>query len=91
MSVATWSLRDRAVCSRPAAAPIFSCRRRSMFMWMSSSSGRHGKLPDSISPRISRRPDTMASASSAVMIPWRPSIRAWAIDPAMSCLYSRLS
>ena len=33
----------------------------------------------------------MASASPDVMIPWRASIRAWAIDPAMSCLYSRLS
>ena len=91
MSVATWSLRERAVWSRPAAAPIFSCSRRSMFMWMSSSSGRHGKLPDSISSRISPSPATMASASSDAMIPCRASIRACAIDPAMSCRYNRLS
>ena len=62
-----------------------------MFMWMSSSSGFHGKLPDSISSRISPSPATMASASSGVMMPWRASIRACAIDPAMSCRYRRLS
>jgi hypothetical protein len=37
-SVATWSLRDRAVCSRPAGSPISSRRRLSTCMWMSSSS-----------------------------------------------------
>jgi hypothetical protein len=34
---ATWSLRERAVCSRPAAGPITSFSRDSTFMWMSSS------------------------------------------------------
>ena len=36
-SVATWSLRERAVCSRPAAGPISSASRASMLRWMSSS------------------------------------------------------
>ncbi len=36
-SVATWSLRDRAVCSRPAGSPISAFSRDSTFMWMSSS------------------------------------------------------
>ena len=36
-SMATWSLRERAVCSRPAAGPISSASRASTFMWMSSS------------------------------------------------------
>ena len=31
-SVATWSLRDRAVCSRPAAGPISSASRCSTVM-----------------------------------------------------------
>ena len=36
-STATWSLRDRAVWSRPAGPPISSLSRDSIFMWMSSS------------------------------------------------------
>jgi hypothetical protein len=37
-SVATWSLRERAVCSLPPTAPAISVTRRSIAMWMSSSS-----------------------------------------------------
>ena len=37
-SVATWSLRERAVCSFAPASPTSSVRRRSIAMWMSSSS-----------------------------------------------------
>ena len=44
-SVATWSLRDRAVCRRPAAGPATSRSRASTFMWMSSRSSRKVKLP----------------------------------------------
>ena len=40
MSSAIWSFRERPVWSFPPTAPIFSIRRRSMFMWMSSSSIR---------------------------------------------------
>ena len=42
MSVATWSLRERAVCSLPPTGPTISVRRRSIAMWMSSSSSRNG-------------------------------------------------
>ena len=42
-SVATWSLRERAVCSRPPTGPAISVSRRSIAMWMSSSSGAKGK------------------------------------------------
>ena len=38
MSVATWSLRERAVWSLPPTGPTISVRRRSIAMWMSSSS-----------------------------------------------------
>ena len=37
-SVATWSLRERAVCSLPPTGPTISVSRRSTAMWMSSSS-----------------------------------------------------
>ena len=37
-SVTTWSLRERAVCSLPPTGPAISVRRRSIAMWMSSSS-----------------------------------------------------
>ena len=50
-SVATWSLRERAVCSRPAASPISSASRASTFMWMSSSARENVKLPCAISDR----------------------------------------
>ena len=43
-SSATWSLRERAVCSRPAAGPISSASRLSTFMWMSSSFSRELEL-----------------------------------------------
>ena len=42
-SVATWSLRDRAVWSLPPTGPATSVTRRSTAMWMSSSSSRNGK------------------------------------------------
>ena len=44
MSVATWSLRERAVCSLPPTGPTISVSRRSIAMWMSSSSSRNGKV-----------------------------------------------
>ena len=37
-SVATWSLRERAVCSRRPGSPTSSVSRCSMLKWMSSSS-----------------------------------------------------
>ena len=56
-SVATWSLRERAVCSLPPTGPAISVSRRSTAMWMSSSSSRERE----------RRPrsSSAATASSA--------------------------
>ena len=48
-SVATWSLRERAVCRRPEASPISSPSRLSTFIWMSSSARLKENLPPSIS------------------------------------------
>ena len=44
-SVATWSLRERAVWSLPPTGPTIAVSRRSTAMWMSTSSGSNGKLP----------------------------------------------
>ncbi len=44
MSVATWSLRERPVCSRLPASPTSSVRRFSMFRCTSSRSSSHSKL-----------------------------------------------
>ena len=43
MSVATWSLRERAVCSLPPTGPTISVSRRSIAMWMSSSSASNAE------------------------------------------------
>ena len=84
-SVATWSLRERAVCSRPAAGPIISASRLSMFIWMSSSDRLNLNLPDPISDKIVSRPRTILLASAAVIMPCFASISAWALLAAMSC------
>ena len=44
-SVTTWSLRERAVCRRPAAGPAICVRRASTFMWTSSRRSLNSKLP----------------------------------------------
>ena len=44
-SVATWSLRERAVWSLPPTGPASSVTRRSIAMWMSTSSSANGKRP----------------------------------------------
>ena len=49
MSVATWSLRERAVCSLPPTGPTISVSRRSIAMWMSSSSSANANEPSSSS------------------------------------------
>ena len=43
-SVATWSLRERPVCSLPPSGPTSSVSRRSTAMWMSSSSALNVEL-----------------------------------------------
>jgi hypothetical protein len=90
MSRATWSLRERAVCSfAPAGTRRVSSA--SMFMWTSSSSGFHLNLPAVISLPMASRPRTMA------VIPFWSARRfcgassAWAMEPRMSCRQSRQS
>ena len=55
-SVTTWSLRERAVCSRPPTGPASSVRRRSIAMWMSSSSAAKGKRPSRSSSSTASSP-----------------------------------
>ena len=50
-SIATWSLRERAVCRRRPASPISSVSRASTFMWMSSSAVVNGEARRPRSPR----------------------------------------
>ena len=91
MSSAIWSLRERPVWSFPPTAPIFSIRRRSMFMWMSSSSIRYGKAPVSSSARTSASPRRIASSSASARTPPLASARAQASLPRMSWGQSRWS
>ena len=55
-SVATWSLRERAVCSLPPTGPASSVSRRSIAMWTSSSSSLTTKRSCSISSRTCGQP-----------------------------------
>src|SRR5690606_33270977 len=90
-SVATWSLRLRAVCSRPAAGPISSARRLSVVMWMSSSAQSSGTPSLSYSAATRSSPRSIATASSDEITPQAPSIAACALLAAMSCRQSALS
>ena len=90
-SVATWSLRERAVCRRPPTGPASSVSRRSTAMWMSSSSSRNGKLPSASSRSTASRPASRASRSASPMMPRAASIRACARDWATSNGHSRRS
>ena len=62
-----------------------------MFMWMSSLSAENSTFPASMSARMPDSPAMMAWASSWEMMPCWPSMAAWAMEPVMSCLYSRWS
>src|SRR3954469_22426635 len=90
-SVATWSLRERAVCSRPPTGPAISVRRRSIAMWMSSSSAANGKLPSLSSRSAASSPSSSAARSASVMTPRAASIRACARDCATSYGHRRRS
>jgi hypothetical protein len=90
-SVATWSLRERAVWRRPPGGPASSVTRRSTAMWMSSSSGRNAKRPSASSASTSSSAASRASRSASEMIPAPASMRAWARDPRTSCGHSRRS
>ena len=91
MSSATWSLRLRAVCSFLPAVPMRSVSVASTKVWISSHSMSMASAPLSMSARMPFSPSTICAASSAGMMPCLPSIRAWAMEPVMSCLYMRLS
>ena len=83
--MATWSLRDRPVCSFAPAVPASSVTRRSMAVWMSSSRGHEleAALRQLLSTWSSAsRIDATSSASSS---PTLPSILAWARELARSC------
>jgi len=90
-SVATWSLRERAVCRRRPGSPTSSVRRASTFMWMSSSAAEKVKVPASISRRMVSSPSRMASSSAWDMIPWRASMALCAVLAAMSSADKRRS
>ena len=62
-SVATWSLRERPVCSLPPTGPASSVSRRSIAMWMSSSSSR-----SSNSPRSSSAGDRVEAGEQSVAL-----------------------
>ena len=63
-SVATWSLRERPVCSRLPASPTSAVRRFSTLKWTSSRSRDQGNSPRAISPRIVFIPRSIAARSS---------------------------
>ena len=84
MSVATWSLRDRAVWSRPAASPISASRRASTFMWTSSSAGSKRNSPASTSAATRSSPSRIAAQSSAERTPRAASMAACAPEARMS-------
>ena len=90
-SVTTWSLRERAVCSRPPTGPTSSVRRRSIAMWMSSSSvvEREALLGELGFDGIQAA--SSASRSASREIPRAASMRACARDCAMSWGHSRRS
>ena len=79
-SVATWSLRERAVCRRPPTRPTISVTRRSIAMWMSSSPSANGNVPSVSSWRTCSSPRRSSAPSASAMIPWDASMVAWAID-----------
>mmetsp|Transcript_542 Transcript_542/g.1973 ORF Transcript_542/g.1973 Transcript_542/m.1973 type:complete len:217 (+) Transcript_542:744-1394(+) len=75
-SVATWSFRERPVCSFLPGSPMSSVRRRSLAVWMSSSLGMVWKVPASHSWRTLSSPLMMASRSAVVMMSARWMARA---------------
>ena len=83
-SVATWSLRERAVWSLPPTGPTISVSRRSTAMWMSSSSSSNRNDPPSSSSATRSSPCNSASRSDSEMIPAAASMVACARDCSMS-------
>src|SRR5207244_1212425 len=77
-SVATWSLRERAVCSLPPTGPAIAVSRRSIAMWMSSSPCSNAKRSSLSSRSTASSPASSASRSALVRMPRSASMRACA-------------
>ena len=74
-SVATWSLRERAVWSLPPTGPASSVTRRSIAMWMSSSSvGERERALAELALDLRRAPRAARRARRSEMIPCAASI-----------------
>ena len=89
-SVATWSLRERAVCMRLPITPMRLTSSCSMKVWISSAPSM-ASAPLSMSCKISCRVSQIFSASSLGRIFVSPSILTCAMLAKMSCQYSFLS
>ncbi len=83
-SVATWSLRERAVWSRPAAGADQLLEPRLDIEVDVLVLGAEGEAPSSISARIFSRPRAIASPSCGDKIRRATSIAQCASEPAMS-------
>ena len=90
-SVATWSLRERPVWSRPATGPTRSARADSRLRWTSSRAGSQVKRSAATSSASDSSPVTSSSTCSPVSSPARPSPRTCAIEPEMSSAASSRS
>ena len=91
ISVATWSLRLRPVCSFLPTAPTISVRRDSTFICTSSSAIDQLNSPASISRSTCCRPSIIVATSSALKISHSLSMVACAIEPWISCRAKRWS
>src|SRR3990172_8695165 len=83
-SVATWSLRERAVCRRLPASPTSAIRRRSMLRCTSSASSDQAMRPARISRRTRASPRSIAARSLREMMARSASMRAGASDASRS-------
>ena len=89
-SVATWSLRERAVCMRLPITPMRLTSSSSIKVWMSSAPSM-ASAPPSMSARMLCSVSQIFSTSSAGKILVSPSILTCAMLAKMSCQYSFLS
>eukprot|EP00755_Sulcionema_specki_P013201 Sspe_Gene.53336::Locus_29506_Transcript_1_1_Confidence_1.000_Length_2233::g.53336::m.53336 len=92
ISTATWSFRDRPVCSFPATSvPITTPNSRSFAVCMSSSPGCGTNAPFSHFFATSSNPDCITFPSSGVMRCCFTRASVYALLPRMSCSHKRWS
>ena len=89
-SVATWSLRERAVCSFLPLSPILATSSFSTKECMSSASFI-SMAPASMSAYMASSPPHISSHSASDIMPHLPSILACATEAVMSSLHNFLS